>query len=79
MTWLTTSTATSSRLLPPQRDKADACLRRCHDQSHDRMDFPDGKAPIVIASVGARVSAGVTDVVKGSSNHRDDWMSRYVH
>jgi hypothetical protein len=49
------------------------------NQSHHRMDFPDGKAPIVIASVGVRVSTGVINVVKGSSDHGHDWMSRHVH
>jgi hypothetical protein len=43
------------------------------------MDFPDSKAPIVIAPVGVRVSTGVINVVKGSSNHGHDWMSRHVH
>jgi hypothetical protein len=54
-------------------------LAMTQPQSHDRVDFPDGKASIVVASVGARVPAGVTNVVKGSSNHGHDWMSRYVH
>jgi hypothetical protein len=48
-------------------------------QSHDRVDFPDGKAAIVIASVGVRAFAGVINVVKGSPDHRDDWMSHHVH
>jgi hypothetical protein len=56
-----------------------ACLSRYHRQFHDRVDFPDGKMPIVIASVGVRVSTGVSNIVKGSSNHGDDWMSRHVH
>jgi hypothetical protein len=42
-------------------------LSRDHRQFHDWVDFPDGKAAIVFASVGARVPAGVTNVVKGSS------------